>query len=496
MKKILLTGIVTLMMITISSCDEDTVGIGKTLTSNVDLFTIETDTFDITTRSIAIDAVLSHSNYTYLGRIKDPETSAYITADYMTQFAILENAKDSLFYPEKYIFSRDKDDKVIADSCVISLLLNQYVGDSLAAMKMTMYELSKPVEEGKNYYTNFDPEAEGYLRVDGLKQNIVYSITNMEDNDSTRKADANAKSLSIDIPLNKPYTDKNNKVYNNFGTYLMRTYYEHPEYFKNSQTFTKNVCPGFYFKTTDGVGVMSEIVSTRLSVYYIYEDKDDQGVLYDNTVFYSTEEVLQTTHITNDEDRISEMAAETEWTYLKTPAGIYTEVTLPIEKIKLNHENDTLSSAKVVFHKMNDKTELSEKLLKDPTTLLMVPKDSLTGFFEKHQTPDNVTSYVATLNSSYNSYTFNNISTLINVLYERKMVGGANYTTEHPNWNKVVLIPVQTSSTTASTYNGTTTSSTISAVNNEMSITSSRLVGGPDNPRDPIRISVIYNKNK
>lgn len=50
MKKILMTGIVAAMMFTISSCDEDTVGIGKTLTSNVDLFTIETDTFDVSSR--------------------------------------------------------------------------------------------------------------------------------------------------------------------------------------------------------------------------------------------------------------------------------------------------------------------------------------------------------------------------------------------------------------------------------------------------------------
>ena len=210
--------------------------------------------------------------------------------------------------------------------------------------------------------------------------------------------------------------------------------------------------------------------------------------------FYSTEEVVQTTHITNDEDRISEMAEETEWTYLKTPAGIYTEVTLPVDEIKQNHENDTISSAKIVFHKMNDKTELGEKLLKDPTNLLMVQKDSLNSFFEKHKVPDDMTSYLATLNSVYNSYTFSNISTLINMLYEAKKKGGSNYTTEHPNWNKVVLIPVQTSTATSTAYNSTTSS--ISAVNNEMAITSSRLVGGPNNVHDPIKISIIYNKNK
>ena len=162
--------------------------------------------------------------------------------------------------------------------------------------------------------------------------------------------------------------------------------------------------------------------------------------------------------------------------------------------IKQNHENDTITSAKIIFHKMNDKTELAEKLLKDPTTLLMVERDSLETFFEKRKKPDNISSYLATLSSSYNSYTFNNISALINFLYTKKNNGGANFTAEHPNWNKVVLVPVQTTTTSSSSYYSTST--TISAVNNEMSITSSRLVGGPDNQHDPITISVIYNKGK
>lgn len=490
MRKILLTGIVASMMFTISSCDEDTASIGKTLTSNVDMFSIVSDTFDVKTRSLVVDAVLSNSTYSYLGRIKDPETSSYITSDYMTQFAVLENAKDSLFYDEGYIISL-KDDKVVADSCYLSILVNSYTGDSLASMKMMLCELSKPVEDNKKYYTNFDPEAEGYLRTDGLKRSFMYSLTDFTDNDSTR--DAHKGEYSIDIKLDMPYTDKNGRVYDNYGSYLLQTYFEHPEYFKNSNTFTKNVCPGFYFKTTDGLGMMAEIEATRLTVFYRIEtDTDKDGVTEKHDVyslFYSTQEVLQTTHIVNDESVIQDLANEKEWTYLKTPAGIYTEVELPIDEIKLNHENDTITSAKVTFHKMNDKTELAEKLLKDPSTLLMVEKDSLKNFFEKREVADDITSYLATLSTSYNSYTFNNISTLVNYLYSKKIAGGANFTTEHPNWNKVVLVPVQaTSASTATT--------SVSAVNNEMSITSSRLVGGENNALEPIRISVIYNKSK
>lgn len=490
MKKFVLTGIVASMMFTISSCDEDTATIGKTLTSNVDLFTIVSDTFDVKSKSLVVDAVLSNSTYSYLGRIKDPETSAYITSDYMTQFAMLENAKDSLFSKKDIVISL-KDGKEVADSCYISILLNNFIGDSLASMKMTMYELDRPIEDNKKYYTNFDPEAEGYIRENGLKRDVVFSITDMTENDSVRNA--NKDEFSINIKLDMPYTDKNGRQYDNYGTYLLQTYYEHPEYFKNSNTFTKNVCPGFYFKTTDGVGMMAEIETTRLSVFYRIEVDDDDDTDMEEynvyTLFYGTQEVLQTTHIVNDQEVIKDLANEKGYTYLKTPAGIYTEVELPIDDIKLNHENDTITSAKISFRKMNDKTVLAEKLLKDPTTLLMVEKDSLKNFFEDREVANNITSYLATLDTGYNSYTFNNIASLINYLYIKKTEGGANYTTEHPNWNKVVLVPVQTTAASTAT-------TTVSAVNNEMSITSSRLIGGEDNAVEPIRISVIYNKSK
>ena len=490
-RKTLLAGIV-ISMITISSCDKDTVEIGKTLTNKTDLFSIETDTFDVKSQSLVVDAVLSRSEYSYLGRIKDPETGAYITGDYMTQFFTLENNIDSVFYTKDNIISKDNGE-IAADSCGMILVINNYIGDSLAAMKLTAYELDKPVEEGQNYYTNFNPEEEGYLRNDGLKQNRVYSIVNLQLSDSIRSVhNSQSQYYSIWVPFKKTYKDKDGKEYNNYGTYLMRKYFEHPEYYKNSYSFIHNLCPGFYIKTTDGTGVMAEIVNTRLVVYYSVEVNDKTYHL--SSEFHGTEEVLQTTHFSNNDNIIKELAAEDEWTYLKTPAGIFTEVTLPVDDIKKGHENDTISSAKITFRKMNDKSELSDKLLKDPTTLLMIEKDSLEHFFENHNLPNNTTSYLATLNSTYNSYTFSNISGLINYMYAKKQEGGGAYTTEHPNWNKVVLIPVKTTTTSTSSYYSTSTS--VTAVNNDMSITSTRLVGGSNNQHEPIKISVIYNKTE
>ncbi|MDE6647194.1 MAG: DUF4270 domain-containing protein [Prevotella sp.] len=481
MRKLIMAAI-ALITVAITSCSEDTNRLGNTLTSPVDKFTVTTDTFDVATRSIKADSVLSRSAYSYIGRLKDPETGSYITCDYMTQFHILENQASKLFPDKETLAAQGAVFSAQADSCFISIIINGYQGDSLAAMKLNIRELAKPVEESRTYYTNFDPAAKGYLRTDAgaINQSMVYSMTDLTLSDSLRNVyRKNGYYMNVRIPLNNDYTDKNGKLYSaeegGYGTYLMQTFYEHPEYFKNAKTFTRNVCPGFYITCTDGLGVITEVAYTQLTTYFHQTLKDTTYV--GNVSLNATEEVLQTTHITNNKENINKLVADNECTYLKTPAGIYTEVTMPVEDIKRGHENDTITSARITFSRMNDKSNLSDMVLEEPTNLLMVEADSLYTFFENNRVPDNKTSYLATYNSTYKTYTFNNLSTLINHLWARR--------NQSPNWNKVVLIPVQVEST----------SSTVSAVSNEMNVNSIRLVGGSQNKHTPVRISVIYNKN-
>ena len=121
----------------------------------------------------------------------------------------------------------------------------------------------------------------------------------------------------------------------------------------------------------------------------------------------------------------------------------------------------------------------------------MVEKDSLNSFFEGNKIPDSESSFYSTFNyesSTYkgnNTYNFINISTLITKLwnsYQKGIDSDPNWESNHPNWNKVLLVPI--------TYNS---SSSTSAEHN-MSLTSTRLVGGADNPYDPIKIYVVYAK--
>jgi hypothetical protein len=483
MRKLLMAGI-AMLTIAISSCDEDTNTMGYSLTSDADRFSLIPDTFQIdSTKSIKADSVLARSSYSYLGRIKDPETGAYITSDFTTQFTVLEKEKNYIFAPKKDITSLDTDGEPVATSCNLIVIINSYLGDSLTAMKLMVEELDKPIEENKLYYSNFDPEANDYIRNDGLKQAKMYSMVDLTLSDSARAARLNKNYYSyINIPLNKQYKAKDGTVYKNYGTYLMRTYYQHPEYFKNSISFIKNVCPGFYFKTVDGQGVMAEVLNVQMEVKFKYKSNDKE---YDGSkIFYGTEEVMQTTHIANEKGKIDSLVNVKNCTYLKTPAGIFTEVTLPVEQIKKGHINDSILSAKITFQRMTDLNKKTDELLSDATQLLMIERDSLYSFFEKNNVTNNRTSFLAVFNATLNTYAYNNISSLINHMWSIRGKGSKN-------WNKVVLVPVKTSTVSTSSY----TSATVTGINNEMGITSTRLVGGIKNPDNPT-ISIIYNQSK
>ncbi len=459
---------------TISACDENTQGIGSSIEKDVDRFTILTDTFEVTSRSIIVDSVLARGSSCYLGCMKDPETFDYVSSSYTTQFVQLEALAYNLFPDDEYL-AKHIDGKAVADSCHLNIYINSAIGDTLAPMKLTVFELNRPAKENFPYYSDFDPVEQEMIRTDGLKKVKSYAYVNYLLNDSLRSENYLPY---INIHLNDPYTDKNGKVYKNYGTYLMQTYYGYPAYFKNSMTFCQNVCPGFYIENTDGAGLISKIYTTELVVYY--QVRDDEGKLSSSARrFASTEEVLQTSNIYHNKERIKQLASDNTCTYLKTPAGIFTEVTLPISDIMEGHENDTLASAQISFERYNSVEE--DNALEPPFYLVMLPKAQLFSFFEEKNLPDDKTTFLGTLNETYNYYSFSNISTLITSLWENRENAGED-------WNKVVLVPVERNG-------GNNAAATTTKISNLMSLSSTRLVGGSANTHKPITISVIYSKS-
>lgn len=491
MKILRLLTVLVIAALTFAACDDTTEGIGGSITNKIDNINISNSAFNVTTKSIVAGAVLSRNNTGLIGKMKDPETGNYVKGDYMTQLSVLPTfSVDTL----DYIKQANKG-SIEADSCYLLVSYNASYGDTITPMKVTAYEMTEPMREDQEYYSNYDAFKNGWVSESNPHWSSNYNLSNTSD------------VKNFKIYLNKEYK-KDGKTYKNYGSYILQTYAEHPEYFKTNFKFLHNVCPGFYIKNVGGTGNMAKIWNTELIFYWTRHKtiKKKDGVT-DSTVvgigynrFDGTEEVLQLNKIENDTKNLEKLASQKNWTYLKSPAGIFTEVTLPIDDIMKGHEKDTLNTATISFPRLNNADEDNPYNFATPSTILMVQKDSLQSFFEKSKLADSRTSYTASYSSTgtyKNAYTFQNIANLVSAMYKNKGKG--------ENWNKVVLVPVNVITTTQ----GYTT--VISKINHDMSLASTRLIVGTDDPNKdyttdektgkkvasgPIRIKVIYSKFK
>lgn len=477
MKILRLLTVLVIAALTFAACDDTTEGIGGSITNKIDNINISNSAFNVTTKSIVADSVLSRNNTGLIGKMKDPQTGNYVKGDYMTQLSVLPTfSVDTLDY-----IKQANNGSIEADSCYLLVSYNASYGDTIAPMKVTAYEMTRPMSEDKEYYSNYDAFKEGWVSENNQHWSSNYNLSNTSD------------VKNFKIYLNKKYK-KDGKTYKNYGSYIMQTYAEHPEYFKTNFKFLHNVCPGFYIKNVGGTGNMAKIWNTELIFYWTRKktiNKDSTAVSIGYNRFDGTEEVLQLNKIENDKKSMEKLASQEKWTYLKSPAGIFTEVTLPIDDIMKGHEKDTLNTATISFPRLNNADEDNPYNFATPSTILMVQKDSLQSFFEKSKLADNRTSYTASYSSTgtyKNAYTFQNIANLVSAMYKNKGKG--------ENWNKVVLVPVNVITTTQ----GYTT--VISKINHDMSLASTRLKRGvittDSNGKEtsPIQIKVIYSKFK
>ena len=475
-----LATLIALATLLIAGCDDNTSTMG--IPSKDEEVFPSYGTFLAYTHSEAMDSVLGNSTSSYLGSIDDPETGTRIRADFAAQFHTFENysfPKFDLMFPDDGV--KRTTDSIRCDSVEVRLYFSNYYGAKNAPLKLEVYPLDKNnvLQEEKDYYTDTDLDQ---FVLPGSEPIATKVFTTEDYNlaDAERNSATHADNVRIMLP-------------DTVGSLIMRAYYDHPEYFKDSSTFIRKVCPGFLFKIRSGNGSMLSVDVSTLNIYFNFYDK----VKRDSTCsalarFAATPEVIQSTQFSND--NMQSLVEEDDCTYLKTPAGIMTVAQLPINEIYQNHETDSVSRAQLTFTRLNN-TKPSTQSLGIPQSLLLVRKADATSFFKKRSVADSKTSYTTSYSSTYNTYTFNNICRLISLCRKEKLAGmkAENLTEQeweqkHPDWNKVVLIPVNISTAT-DTYGETHQVS----VTHDMSMNSIRLQGGANTP---IKMQVIYSRFK
>lgn len=454
-----------------TACDDDTAAIGGSIIPDSDRITVDTLTVYAKSRSLlANDSILANSSNVYLGRYTDPETGTIFTSDFIAQF----NCVEGYGFP---------DEGVIEDSATnieLKLFFNSYFGDSLNTMQCEVYELSNTLQEGKPYYTNLDPTT----FYDASKAPIAtksYCIIDNTVPDSISMGDNYTRSITVRLPdeIGKRFIDKYYETDAN-GDSIGKIN------FSNSEEFINNVFKGLYVKSSKGDGTVAYISMARLNVEFHYPIKRSgkpDSIATGIATFSSTKEVLQVNKFSNT--NLQSLAADNNCTYLKTPAGIFTEVELPISEIM--EKTDTLNSVKIAFTRYNRENTGSNFTHTAPSRLLMLRKSELHSFFIKNKLYDGITSYSSTLNTNDNTYTFSNISRLISYCADERDKGITSdpaWESKNPDWNKVVLVPI--------TVTADKTTGNIVSLSHNHSITSTRLRGG----KDPIAISIVTSRYK
>ena len=445
---LLLFAVLTIVAV---SCDDNTGTLGGDLMPTTDVVSKQNMTYDVVTQSYSAgNSVLARTNLSYFGQFTDPETGTVIKSDFLAQ----------LYCSEYCAFP----DTIFGDSITqvrMRLFISDYIGDSLATFKLSVYPLDKVMDPNKDYYTDIDP-TEYY---DDTAQPIAvkwFTVSDRSIDDEQRWDNDYVSNICITLPRQ-------------IGQDIYDCYRKSPESFKSSESFINTGLTGskgFYFKLECGDGALVYIDAAQLSLNFRYHDNELDADTTGVCQFAVTEEVVQSTRIENS--NLDKLLADTQATYIKSPAGIFTMATLPADQLNYN---DTINSAGLSFIRYNDKV-VSPFRLSIPQTLLMVRLDDyLNGYFEKYKVCDNITSYLASYNSSNNTYSFNNISQLLRVMMREKHNGTAT-----ENYNKVLIIPVQ------ATYDS---SNNLVRICHDFSMTSSKLVGGES---DRVKMHVIYSR--
>lgn len=551
--------LIALLAIALFSCDDNTGGVGMGMFPGSDLkINGKLTTFDVTTESVHAGQIYAKSNIGYVGKFTDDRFGTY-QAGFLTEL----NCPKGMTFPKVFngtaldknnkvtqtmvgtsgkeidkeglTFIEDSEGNVIGNIHTIELYLwyDSYFGDSLTASRLSVYELNKNLETSDAYYTNINPkeyyDQETEKSLLGTK---AYTAVDLSVSDSIRNLSTYSPSVHISFK---------DEAVKRIGAGIIQAAYKAGANLDN-ETFRK-IFRGIYVENDYGDGTILYINQVQMNVVYkcyavdtltgsiltrnvVHEGETTDSTYYGYRMFTSTREVIQANRLHNDDAYIQKCIDDPNCTYIKSPAGIFTQVTLPIGKIAEELQGDTLNAVKLSIPIYNE-TNNRNSGMSVPRSVLLIRKKHKDTFFEKNQLSDGITSVLfdnSSTTGNFTEYTYNNITQLVNnCLADRKIAsqqlpndGSGSMTIQVTNdegetetktvhtleeweansdWNKVVLIPVLVSKDTSSSdsysyYYGSSTSSQIISIQHDLKPSYARLKGGT-NPDNVLKLEVI-----
>lgn len=388
----------SLLLVTVA-CDDDLNSIGLGTKPHSDDVTVFADTiylgekYTTTVKAgpvliepiatgFAVDETGARSSSFLLGSFYDPFYGSF-KADFVT-----------LFYPNKKLFERTITS---IDTVLLRLHYHSWLGDSLTPMLANVYP-AKPMA-ATDHFASTDIDLKQFSE-STLWGNKTYTARDLSISDSLYRT-LDFHTLSFDITR---------CIMPKSGETVAKTFLD--KWLTSDSTFAtianlEKFFPGVYVTTTGGVGSLLKIfdVSLEFKYKFTYEEKDSIA-----TSFLSARNDVKQACQYVEENKLPLDQLNLDASYVKSPAGVYSQYTLPVKEIanKIGDKKiNTVRFAVSAYPK-----EEGRYALNAPHTMMLIRKDSLENFFQKSKNVEAPYSFKATYEAN-NTYNFGDISPLI-----------------------------------------------------------------------------------
>ncbi|MEE0911058.1 MAG: DUF4270 domain-containing protein [Paludibacteraceae bacterium] len=426
--------------------DED--GVGSIIQPEEDFLHSYSNGLEVGTSTIKSDSVLSKSESLLLGRYVDAKFGE-IKAEFLTQLdarlgggivlpdttvvaansgmsGILNSMLQSVDEKFGLIKSVYSPSNLTVDSVVYIIQYgSDFMGDSTSLQALSVYELTKELTN-QHYYTDVDVSE--YCDKSNLLGATSFQVKNSREIRIPLKAELGEKLVSI------YNTSSDIKTQEDFNSFFKGVYVSHSF---NRGTILNVLVSGVlvYYSFDAIISTSYDGRDTVLTSSQI-EDRYSINPLV-SSIFLSANKAVQRVNAIQHSDLESvyeDLQADT-LTYVFTPSGFYTAVSIPfksmMDSIRLNAED----TSKVMFNSVKLRFYYAKKYwdtdLLQSANMLLIDKKEVESFFYENKQPDGITSFVSSMDTTAKAYIFN-----ITAATQEKIFGGGAY------GDDLVLVPV------------------------------------------------------
>lgn len=394
MRKILyLIAAFSVLLSTLTSCDDDISAIGGSLVKGDIVITVDSTIYKLDSQTIYDPTFDARTQTLLLGNINTQ------------QYGALRCAFASRLMPVSNLNIPDSigEDRLDSLRVVFYATRGNLTGDSLLPQQLSVYRLTKSLPKSISSSTDLT----GYYDAENPLTSVNYTFSKMAATDSSFYKGVTLR-ISAKCPLE-------------WGHQIYQAYKKDNSVFQWPSTFEQKF-HGVYVDQTFGSGCVANFNNLVFMLYYHRlalknilvngENVSTQVHVADScAVFATAPEVLSVNLADYRPSQYVNELVEQGHSVITTPGGYVTQFAFPLQKLldKYFERDFNLSIIGNLTFEIPATKVSGDLSLGMPPALLMIKTSKVKEFFEKNLVPDNKESFFARYDSSRGCYRFSNM---------------------------------------------------------------------------------------